>query len=260
MARVYPLFSSSEGNATFVGSRRCGILIDAGVSCKRLVSALEENGISMSAVQGIFITHEHSDHIKALKTLTSKYAVSVFAQPLTAEYLQSSGNISPRAKLYDITSATDVGGFSVTPFSTQHDTRQSCGYRIHTPDGKVICVCTDLGKVTKSVHENLKEAEVVLLEANYDYNMLINGPYPYPLKQRILSEHGHLGNSDSGKELKRLVQGKTTRIILGHLSRHNNTAEIAEQTVLQQMNGLVRNSDFLLMTAPPEAHGEVMVV
>lgn len=260
MARVYPLFSSSEGNATYIGDQRRGILIDAGVSCKRLVASLEANGIPMSAVQAIFITHEHSDHVKGLKTLTSRYAVDVFAQPLTAEYLAASGQISPRSRLYDITGETEASGFLAKPFATQHDTRQSCGYKLLTPDGRCICICTDLGKVTESVFENLSQAQLVLLEANYDYNMLKNGPYPYVLKQRILSEHGHLSNDECGAVLKRLAAIKTTRFIIGHLSRHNNNPQVAERTVLSELSGFERNRDFLLLTAPPEAHGEVMII
>ena len=260
MARIYPLFSSSDGNSTFIGSRRGGVLIDAGVSCKRLVTALEDNGIPVSAIQGIFVTHEHSDHIKGLKTLTSKYSMNVFAQPLNAEYLAAADCISTHSRLYDITDTVRIGDFEVKAFATPHDTRQSCGYKIHTPDGKTVCVCTDLGEVTQTVHENLIGADMVLLEANYDKQMLINGPYPYPLKQRILSDHGHLDNCDSGSELKKLVVNGTTRLILGHLSRHNNTPQISERTVSSQMTGLTRNEDYILMTAPVETHGEVMIV
>ena len=260
MARVYPLFSSSDGNATFIGNRHEGILIDAGVSCKRLIEALEANTIPVSAIRGIFITHEHIDHIRGLKTLTSKYALSVFASPLTAQYLSENDHISPRSKLYDISGDIQAGDFSITAFETPHDSAQSCGYRIHTPDGKTVCVCTDLGEVTNTVHEHLIGADIVLLEANYDYQMLKNGAYPYQVKQRILSQHGHLENSDCGRELKRLAESGTTRMIIGHLSPRNNRPDIAERAVMSQMSGLTRNMDYILLTAPVQTQGEVMIV
>lgn len=260
MARVYPLFSSSEGNCTYIGSSKCGILIDAGVSCKKIIKALSDNSLDISAVQGIFITHEHSDHIKGLKVLTSHYGIPVFAQGLNAEYLVKENQIGSLAEVNIVEDKTELSGFEVKAFSTPHDTRQSCGYRITTPDNKVISICTDLGNVTDEVHENLLGSELVLLEANYDYNMLRNGPYPYPLKKRISSANGHLDNKDSARELLKLVENGTTRLILGHLSRHNNRPDIAEATALSLMQGVNRNIDYIMMTAPVETGGEVMIV
>lgn len=260
MARVYPLFSSSEGNCTYIGSSKCGILIDAGVSCKKILSALSDNSLDISAVKGIFITHEHSDHIKGLKVLTSHYNIPVFAQGLNAQYLADEGQIGKLSDLQVIGEKNEISGFEVKAFTTPHDTRQSCGYRITTPDNKVISICTDLGNVTDEVHANLLGSELVLLEANYDYNMLRNGPYPYPLKKRISSPNGHLDNRDSAKELLRLVESGTTRLILGHLSQHNNRPELAELTAQSLMEGVRRNIDYIMMTAPVETGGEVMIV
>lgn len=192
--------------------------------------------------------------------LTSHYGIPIFAQGLNAEYLMSAGHIGSLSDICVINEKAELCGFEVKAFSTPHDTRQSCGYRIITPDNKVICICTDLGEVTQAVHENLLGAELILLESNYDYNMLRNGPYPYPLKQRISSANGHLDNRDSAKELLRLVENGTTRIILGHLSRHNNRPDIAEQTAESLMEGARRNVDYILMTAPIETGGEVMIV
>lgn len=260
MARVYPLFSSSEGNCTYIGSSKCGILIDAGVSCKKILTALSDNSLDISAVKAIFITHEHSDHIKGLKVLTSHYNIPVFAQGLNAQYLADGDQIGRLSDLQVIGEKAEICGFEVKAFSTPHDTRQSCGYRIATPDNKVISICTDLGNVTQEVHDNLNGSELVLLEANYDYNMLRNGPYPYLLKKRISSPNGHLDNRDSAKELLRLVESGTTRIILGHLSQHNNRPELAELTAQSLMEGVKRNIDYIMMTAPVETGGEVMIV
>jgi len=260
LARVYPLFSSSEGNATYIGNSKNGILIDSGVSGKKLLTALCDNGIGIEAVKAIFITHEHSDHIKGLRALTTRFEIPVYAQELNAQYLCENGFIGKKSECFVIDSQTEVAGFSVKAFSTPHDTRQSCGYRIETPDGRTVSVCTDLGEVTDTVHENLLHSDLVLLEANYDYNMLRNGPYPYPLKQRIASSHGHLDNKDCTRELSELIKTGTTRVIIGHLSLHNNRPQIAEDTVINGLGDMKRNMDYILLTAPTETGGEVVIV
>lgn len=258
MARMYPLFSSSKGNAVYIGNEQSGILIDAGVCCKKLVSGLESNGISPKAVRAVFVTHEHSDHVKGLSVFTKNYEVPVFSRSLTLEYLEDNDLISSRCETFEVDEdPVEAGGFQVRAFDTSHDARQSCGYRIDTPDGKVCCVCTDLGYVTQVVHENLCGCDLALLEANYDREMLRNGPYPFYLKQRIASSKGHLCNSDSAAEIERLIKSGTTQIILGHLSQENNTPNIAGNTVINSLSEFVYKKDYLLKVAPVETHGEV---
>lgn len=253
MARIYPLFSSSKGNATFVGSQNGGILVDAGVSCKRLCTALSDNNISPEAIQGIFVTHTHSDHIAGLKVFTKKYNIPVFAQEINLIELENKEKVSPLCKLTAVDNCDIcVGDFKVHSFATPHDTPASCGYRINTPDGKTVVTCTDLGQVTPTIEENLKSADMVLLESNYDENMLRNGSYPYDLKMRISSNHGHLSNTDCGKQLLNLLKNGTYRFILGHLSQENNTPFIAEKSAVNALSQFARNRDYLLMTAKPE--------
>lgn len=254
MARIYPLFSSSSGNCTYIGGSDCGILIDDGISYSRLCKALELNGLSVDAIKAVFITHEHSDHTKGLAMLTKKKQVAVYAQAYTLDILNSCGAIN-NGLGEEIKDCVEIAGMTVSCFNTPHDTHESCGYRIAFGDGKKCAVCTDLGYVTDNVEKNLLGVDAVLLEANYDVEMLRNGPYPYYLKTRIFSKNGHLSNVDSGKFAEKLVENGTTRIILGHLSQENNTPEIAESTIVKCLNNFRRNIDYILSVAPVETKG-----
>lgn len=256
MARIYPLFSSSKGNATFIGNQNGGILIDAGVSCKRLCDALRLNDISPEAVQGIFITHTHSDHIAGLKVFTKKYNIPVYAQQTNLEILCSGDKINSACKVEAIDGVEiAVGDHKIKAFTTFHDTPASCGYQITTPDDKQVCVCTDLGIVTDEVKASLAGSDLVLLESNYDEAMLKNGAYPYDLKKRIASDHGHLSNADCGKQLGDLMENGTCKFILGHLSQENNTPFHAENSAVTALAQYRRNSDYILHIAKPDGNG-----
>lgn len=258
MARIYPLFSSSKGNSSYIGTEREGILIDCGVSMKRLTAALEANHIPLEAIRGVFITHEHSDHVAGLSMLTKKTGMAVYGQKKTLQNLI--GKISPKSPVIDINGKTiSCGGSEISCFNTPHDTVQSCGYKIHTYDDKYCAVCTDLGHVTEEVDKALSGCRMVLIESNYDENMLMNGPYPFYLKERILSKNGHLSNTDCAVQIGRLIERGTTHFLLGHLSQDNNRPAIAENNVKNSLPQYRFCKDYLLGVAPVETKGGAVI-
>lgn len=260
MARIYPLFSSSKGNSTYIGTKNQGILIDAGVSYKRLLAAFDVCSLDIRAVSAVFITHDHSDHICGLNMLTKHNDITVYAQEMTLRRLIDSRSIAPGTQIRVISGDVSAGGMTVRAFDTPHDTAQSCGYRIMTENGGVCAVCTDLGHVTDTVENALYGASCVLLESNYDSDMMKNSSYPQYLKARITSQNGHLSNTDSAEFAKRLIKNGTTQIILGHLSQENNTPQVAENAHVSALGELIRNRDYILNVAPVQTSGQSFVI
>lgn len=249
MARFCSLFSSSSGNSTFIGSPKTGILVDAGVSAKKLKAALLSREIDPSALGGIFLTHEHKDHIKGMRILASTFKIPVYATEGTMAYLEENGHVTAKFPFEVIPyEGKEIGDLFVKPFATPHDSAESCGYRITLPDGQSAAIATDIGKVTQQVWDNIKGCSLVMLESNHDIGMLQNGPYPYHLKRRILSERGHLSNADCAKAAAELVKTGTTRLFLGHLSEENNFPGLAYQESLSEISltGAVLSRDYLL--------------
>ncbi|MCR5122055.1 MAG: MBL fold metallo-hydrolase [Ruminococcus sp.] len=263
MARIYPLFSSSKGNSFFFGTPAEGILIDCGVSCKRLCDALTANEIPLAAVKGVFITHTHSDHISGLKNFLKKTNAPLFAQQKNIDILLYKGAVGGE-RAYPVDSggtngvrAVTIGGCTVEYFPTPHDTEASCGYRVRFADGKTAALCTDLGCVTESVWNGIRGAELVVLESNYDADMLRSGSYPFELKRRIASERGHLSNLDCGRTMKRLAESGTRSFVLAHISPENNTPALAVRAAAEAMSPLVNMRDYLLYAAPMEGGGAI---
>ncbi|MCL2054178.1 MAG: MBL fold metallo-hydrolase [Oscillospiraceae bacterium] len=255
MSRIYPLFSSSKGNCTYIGTKEAGVLIDCGVTFTRLRYALDVNGLSADAIKAVFITHEHCDHISGLRILTKYTGAAVFAQAYTLEKLNENGHISRRSHAEELRCGVEVCGMSVEAFDTPHDTRESCGYKLTFSEGKVCAVCTDLGHVSETVERFLLGADVVLLESNYDEALLIGGRYPWFLKKRILSKNGHLSNADCSDFAARLIKSGTTRLILGHLSLENNTPQAAAATAEKSLREYKQGRDYILSIAPVQTTG-----
>ena len=254
MSRLFPIASSSSGNCTYIGHGKDGILVDAGITCKGIVDGLASGGIDPKTLGGIFITHEHTDHIQGLRVLVKKYGIPIFASNQTASALLLTDVSEVAEHIHVIDSSVTVGSLNIERFSTSHDCIGSSGYVIHLPDGRKCAVCTDLGYVSEEVHHALTGCAAILFESNHDVNLLQKGTYPPHLKNRILSDHGHLSNVSCAAELQRLIETGTTHIVLGHLSRENNRPEIARRcTVAALMDKhMAEDRDYTLYIAPPK--------
>lgn len=252
MAKVVPLFSGSKGNSYYIGTSSQGVLIDAGRNCKQIELAMEANGLSMKNVSALFITHEHSDHCSAVRVLSKRYGLKVFGSAGTLNAI--SRGLYPETRLEVIETELALGDMSIQRINTPHDAAESCCYRVTASDGKSAMIATDMGVMLPEVKAAALKSDFVVLESNHDINMLKFGEYPYPLKMRILSDKGHLSNDACSRELADLVRSGTMRLMLGHLSEHNNTPELAARTSVAalQKEGMKRNLDFTLDIAPSE--------
>lgn len=263
MARFCTLCSSSSGNSSYIGTGNGGILIDAGTNAKQLTLALESISVSPETIHGIFITHEHTDHIGALRVFASRYHIPVYSTKGTLGAMDKSGHLKGDFSAEVINSdGVEVNGMFVKSFRTSHDSAESCGYTVLLPDETKISVCTDTGIITQDIIDNVTGSDLILLESNHDKKMLNDGPYPYYLKQRILSNQGHLSNEACAEVACHFVNTGTTRLILGHLSRDNNTASaaLAETSLALGRMGAVEGIDYMLSVAPVGTGERVVIL
>lgn len=253
MAKICTLFSGSSGNCTLISCGEQAVLVDAGVSCKRILESLNERNIDKDAVKGIFITHCHSDHIKGLKVLLSKLKIPMYASKETLDFLMEKEMLSGDSIFYDIEDTINFP-FDINAefFRTSHDCPGSGGYIFSLNNGDKAAVCTDLGYVSDDIRNKIAGCKAVVIESNHDVGMLQNGRYPFETKQRILSDKGHLSNVSCACELPGFVNVGTTHIILSHLSRENNTPELARVTSESVLfeNGMKSMDDYMLYVAP----------
>ena len=235
--KVSVFASGSSGNCLLLSSGDTHILIDAGISMRRVESALAQTGHTVQDIGGVLITHEHSDHISGLSMLCKYHRLPVDAPNTVANRLRGSFPLLEDClRIAPVGEDYRVGQLSIRAFHTPHDTDESVGYRI-AGDG-VFALATDMGCVTEEVRAGLLGADTVLIESNHDEEMLRYGPYPVHLKRRILSDHGHLSNDNCAALARELAESGTSRIILGHLSRENNTPERAMSASRQALVGL----------------------
>ena len=232
--RLCSIASGSSGNCIYVGDDQTHLLVDTGISKKRIEEGLSKLEIKGDELEGILITHEHVDHIQGLGVFSRKYEIPIYATPGTIAGIKESSSLGkmPEGLLHPIKAdhPFQLGELDVHPFAISHDANEPSGYRIEQ-GGKSVAVATDLGKYDDYTVKNLKNLDAILLEANHDIHMLEVGGYPYYLKQRILGDRGHLSNELSGRLLCDILHNNLRSVLLGHLSKENNYEALAYETV-----------------------------
>lgn len=253
--RLVSIASGSSGNCIYIGSENTHILVDAGISNKRIEQGLNEIGLKGSDLSGVVITHEHSDHIKGLGVLARRHGVPIYATRETIEEISCVKSLGeyPKELLHPVKPDVDfsVGDLEICPFSIDHDAANPVAYRVKH-EKKQVAVATDMGHFDPYIIDHLKGLDALLLESNHDVNMLETGPYPYYLKRRILGDHGHLSNENAGRLLNYVLHDHMKHILLGHLSKENNYEKLAYETVkleIDQGDCPYRSSDFPIEVA-----------
>lgn len=257
MLQLCTLASGSSGNSLLVSDGRTHLLVDAGISARRITKSLRELGVEPRELSGVLVTHEHSDHICGLATLTKQFSLPVYASKGTGMQLcYRIAFLEPCLRTFCPGESFEVGDLGVETFPTPHDTAESVGYAV-SGGGRKAAVVTDLGEVTLAVAAGVKGAHLVVAEANHDVEWVRSGPYPYFLKSRILGDHGHLSNEDGGALARSAVEQGARTVVLAHLSAENNTPARAYDAVRAclEQGGVDVEKDLLLEVAPRSEPG-----
>lgn len=233
---VCVLASGSKGNAIYVSDGVTTVLFDAGLSGIEIERRFTAAGLRIDSLNAIVVSHEHSDHVRGVGILSRRYKVPVYISPITQQACGAQMGRLHEVRHFEIGRSFVIDGLGIHPFATSHDAADPAGFTI-SRNGRKIGIATDLGIATGMVKQHLKTCDLLILEANHDPTMLIEGPYPWPLKQRIKSRNGHLSNEDSGGLLAELIHDRLCHVILAHLSETNNTPQMALQAISQVLNG-----------------------
>lgn len=228
--KFIPLASGSSGNAIYIGGHNSGLLVDCGLSGRETKNRLESLGVDIRKLSGIILTHEHIDHIKGAGVICRRFGTPIYSLKETFEAgAERLGSLDKTLKR-ELPPKINLDGIEVEFFPLPHDAAAHIGLQLSYNQQKII-IATDLGHANGELKARLPQADIILIEANHDRDMLDNGPYPLALKKRILSKQGHLSNDDCGELLAEVLQQKPTQVYLGHLSAENNNPQIAQITV-----------------------------
>ena len=255
------LVSGSSGNSVLVCENKTKILVDSGRSGKHIAACLAHTGTNPEEISAILVTHEHSDHVSSVGIMSRRYDIPIYATSGTWDGMQIGKVKDENIRVIEEGVTIDLGDLAATAFAIPHDANQPVGYRFES-GGAVAVVATDIGHLSETVCENVLGADAVLLEANHDVARLKMGPYPYYLKQRILSTVGHLSNSDAARLACELVKSGTRYITLGHLSEENNTPRLAfcEVTEMMAAEGIDYKKDIALSVAERNFCSQMVVI
>jgi len=263
MMKFCSLYSGSSGNCLFLSDGKTKLLIDSGMSGKRIIEALVAIGENPSELSAVLVSHEHSDHIRGAGIISRKFDIPIYANENTWKAMeQALGPVNIKNKLYfDNFKDFEIGNIFVKAFPIPHDAVDPVGFNFFL-DNKKITTATDIGHMTNKLLKYLMGSDLLLLESNHDIEMLKVGSYPWPLKKRILGERGHLSNEMAGKIVAYLAKNGTKKFLLGHLSRENNFPELAYQTVCNVLNenNICAGKDVLLEVALRDRVGAVVEV
>ena len=260
MLKIDVLASGSKGNSTLITTGEGKkLLIDCGISARALTSALRKKNTSLSEIKAILITHEHADHVHSVAQISEAYNVPVFANSVTMSALKRKTGLKG-GYFFEETSPFNIMGLEIRPFRTSHDAVYPVGYSLLDGESK-FTYATDLGYFSPSVKENVKDSDVVLIESNHDVDMLLHGPYPKYLKERILSNRGHLSNHNCAEAIRDILNLGTKKFILGHLSEQNNTYALARETTLNllEKSGATLEKDYNFFIATQQGLDETIL-
>ena len=264
--KLLSIASGSSGNCYYVGNSATHLLVDVGISCKRVENALKDEGIKPSELDGVLVTHEHIDHVKGIGVLARKHGVPIYA---------TAGTIAEMKKMTSLGSIDEglfheirpdekilIKDITVDPSSIWHDAADPVCYSLYG-DGKKVSIATDMGNYNDYIVDKLDNSDIMVVEANHDVRMLEAGPYPYYLKRRILGNYGHLSNELSGQLIYRLLNDHVKGILLGHLSKENNIPELAYETVrleITEGDTPYKANDFPITVAKRDAVSQIVTV